>query len=78
MVQVISIFKIGDFADENREKRLARCNILADSMEEVLPKVGDEVEGMNQNLTVAPGSVAITPAGDIAIMGNNREWGEWI
>lgn len=55
-----------------------RCTLLADDTSTPLPTTGGGVAGMQEYTEIAPGSVAVTPAGDIAIMDNSGEWGLWL
>lgn len=55
-----------------------RLKLLADSKEEKLPTKVKEIEGMTGEEEVDKGSICITPAMDVCIMGNNGKWGEWL
>lgn len=55
-----------------------RCTILADNTTDELPVATDNIGDCQDGIGVAPGSVAITPAGSIAIMDNSGEWGTWL
>lgn len=55
-----------------------RCTILADNTTDALPTSGSDVVGVQPTVLIAPGSVAVTPAGNIAVMGNESEWGAWL
>lgn len=63
---------------DNPSGNAIRCTLLADTTSEALPATGEGVINMSDETVINPGSVAITPAGDVAIMANNREWGEWM
>lgn len=77
MFRLISIQQINDGTDQNPSNRPYRCTILSDDTS-APPVDGTNVEGMHPGQTILPGSVCITPALDIAIMGNDGEWGEWV
>ena len=55
-----------------------RLLLLADSKEDVLPTQLSEIPGLSGAGWVTPGSIIITPALDMCIMGNNGKWGAWI
>lgn len=56
----------------------ARCTLLADDTTTPLPTTGEGIIGMSQYTEISPGSVAVTPAGNVAIMDNAGEWGSWL
>lgn len=78
MFRLISIQQTDNDLALNPSERPIRCLILADNTTDALPTNGTNVEEMYPEQSFLPGSVAITPALDIAIMGNNGEWGEWV
>lgn len=79
MIRLLSVQdRFYTVTDENPSGDMARCTLLADGTDEPLPLTGEGVADMTDSTSIAPGSVAITPAGDVAIMANNREWGEWM
>lgn len=66
----------GDSVDYPSGKGV-RCVILADDTAETLPTTGENVDGLKTEQDILPGSVAITTGFNVAIMGNDGEWGEW-
>lgn len=54
-----------------------RCLIMADNTTDPLPENGGSVSGMQETQTFLPGTVALTPAFNVAMVGNNGEWGAW-
>lgn len=77
MFRLISIQQINNGTDQDPSNRPYRCTILSDDTS-APPVDGTNVEGMHPGQTILPGSVCITPALDIAIMGNDGKWGEWV
>lgn len=63
---------------QTRPQKKLRLKLLADSKEEKLPTKVKEIEGMSGEEEVDKGSICITPAMDVCIMGNNGKWGEWL
>lgn len=78
MFRLISIHQINNGPDNNPSNRPYRCTILADDASASPPVDGGEIDGMLPGQKILPGSVCITPALDIAIMGNDGKWGEWV
>lgn len=77
MFTLLSIQQIADATPQNADGRAIRCLILADNTADPLPSTGQNVEHMGDEQTFLPGSIAITPSFDVAIVGNNGEWGDW-
>lgn len=77
MFTLLSIQQTEDATPQNVNGRAIRCMILADNTTDALPDTGAGVEHMGDDQTFMPGSIAITPAFDVAMVGNNGEWGEW-
>lgn len=77
MFTLLSIQQTEDATPQNVNGRAIRCMILADNTTDALPDTGANVEHMGDDQTFMPGSIAITPAFDVAMVGNNGEWGEW-
>lgn len=77
MFRLISIQQINDGTDQDPSNRPYRCTILSDDTS-APPVDGANVEGMHPGQIILPGSICVTPALDIAIMGNDGEWGEWV
>lgn len=78
MFRLISIQQTDDDLKLNPSERPIRCLILADNTTDPLPEDGTNVDGMYPGQKFMPGSVAITTALDIAVIGNNGEWGDWV
>ena len=55
-----------------------RLKLLADSKDDVLPTLVKDVPGITGDEAIDAGSICITPAMDVCIMGNNGKWGEWL
>lgn len=55
-----------------------RVWIQADNTTDPLPTTGSQVDGMDENVLIECGSIAQTANADVAIMGNDKKWGEWI
>ena len=77
MFTLLSIQQIADATPQNADGRAIRCLILADNTTDTLPTTGQNVEHMGDGQTFMPGSIAITPDFDVAIVKNNGEWGDW-
>ena len=77
MFRLISIQQIVYGNELNPEKHPYRCVILADNTTDALPSDGGGVVGMNSGQKILPGSIAVTPALDVSVMGNDGEWGGW-
>lgn len=78
MFRLLSIQQTIGAYTANPSGKSIRCTILADNTTDPLPTSGEEITGGQYGVLVAPGSVAVTPAGSIAIMGNESEWGAWL
>lgn len=77
MFRLISVQQIEDATPQNVAGRAIRCIILADNTTDALPENGANVENMVPDQHFLPGSIAITPDFDVAIVKNNGEWGDW-
>ena len=77
MFTLLSIQQTADATPQNAGGRAIRCLILADNITDTLPTTGQNVEHMGDDQTFMPGSIAITPDFDVAIVKNNGEWGDW-
>ena len=77
MFTLLSIQQTEDATPENVGGRAIRCLILADDTTSALPTTGKEVRHMGDEQTFMPGSIAITPDFDVAMVANNGEWGDW-
>lgn len=77
MFRVISIQQIVDATVDNVDGEAIRCIMLADNTTDTLPQNGANVENMASDQHFLPGSIAITPDFDVAIVKNNGEWGDW-
>ena len=77
MFTLLSIQQTADATPQNVDGRAIRCLILADNTTDALPTTGQNVEHMGDDKTFMPGSIAITPDFDVAIVKNNGEWGDW-
>lgn len=77
MFTLLSIQQIEDATPRNVDGRAIRCLILADNTADPLPSTGQNVEHMGDDQAFLPGSIAITPAFDVAMVGNDGEWGAW-
>lgn len=77
MFTLLSIQQTADATPQNVDGRAIRCLILADNTTDTLPTTGQNVEHMGDDQTFMPGSIAITPDFDVAIVKNNGEWGDW-
>lgn len=77
MFTLLSVQQMEEATPKNTERRAIRCLILADNTTDTLPNTGENVEHMGDNQTFMPGSIAITPAFDVAMVGNDGKWGEW-
>lgn len=78
MFRLISIQQTEGATVSNVDGRAIRCIILADNTTDTLPATGEDVDGMGDDQEFLPGSVAITPAFNLAMVGNNGEWGAWM
>lgn len=78
MFRLIEVLRIYGASVENPEGVSQRVWIQADNTTDTLPTVGSQVEGMDNNALIEYGSIAQTPQADVCLMGNNREWGDWI
>lgn len=77
MFTLLSIQQTADATPQNAGGRAIRCLILADNTTDTLPTTGQNVEHMGDDQTFMPGSIAITPAFDVAMFGNDGKWGAW-
>lgn len=77
MFRLISVQQVEDATPENVAGRAIRCIILADNTSDPLPTNGESVTHMGDDQVFLPGSIAITTSFDMAMVGNNGEWGEW-
>ena len=77
MFTLLSIQQIADATPRNADGRAIRCLILADNTTDTLPTTGQDVEHMGDDQTFMPGSIAITPKFDVAMVGNDGKWGAW-
>lgn len=77
MFTLLSIQQTADATPRNVEGRAIRCLILADNTTDPLPSTGQNVEHMGDDQTFLPGSIAITPAFEVAMVGNDGKWGAW-
>ena len=77
MFRLISVQQIEDATPQNVAGRAIRCIILADNTSDPLPTSGESVTHMGDDQAFLPGSIAITPDFDAAIVKNNGEWGDW-
>lgn len=77
MFTLLSIQQVADATPQNVNGRAIRCIILADNTTDPLPATGASVEHMGNSQTFLPGSIAITPVFDVAMVGNNGKWGAW-
>ena len=77
MFRLISVQQVEDATPQNVAGRAIRCIILADNTSEPLPTNGEGVTHMGDDQAFLPGSIAITPAFDMAMVGNDGEWGAW-
>lgn len=77
MFTLQSIQQTEEATPQNVNGRAIRCMILADNTTDALPDTGASVEHMGDDQTFMPGSIAITPAFDVAMVGNDGKWGEW-
>ena len=77
MYTLLSIQQTVDATPQNVGGRAIRCLILADSTTDALPENGQNVNGMGDDQTFLPGSIAITPSFDVAMVGNDGKWGAW-
>ena len=77
MFRLISIQQTADASPANVGGRAIRCIILADNTTDALPSSGSEVVGMRNDQAFLPGTIAITTAFDLAMVGNDGEWGDW-
>lgn len=77
MFRLISIQQTADASPANVGGRAIRCIILADNVTDALPSSGSEVVGMQNDQAFLPGTIAITTGFDLAMVGNDGEWGEW-
>lgn len=77
MFRVISIQQIVNATVDNFDGEAIRCIMLADNTTDALPQNGADVENMAPDQRFLPGSIAITPDFDVAIVKNNGEWGDW-
>lgn len=77
MFRVISIQQIANATVDNVDGEAIRCIILADNTSDPLPTNGEGVTHMGDDQAFLPGSIAITPDFDVAIVKNNGEWGDW-
>ena len=77
MFTLLSIQQIADATPQNADGRAIRCLILADNTTDTLPATGQNVEHMGDDQTFMPGSIAITPALDVAMVGNDGQRGAW-
>lgn len=78
MIRLISIQQSINKTAEKPIGEMIRCTLLADNTTDELPKETDQIEDAIDGQKIAPGSCAITTQGDLSIMGNSGEWGEWI
>ena len=78
MFRLISIQQTDDDLKLNPSERPIRCLILADNTTDPLPTDGTSVDGMYTGQKFMSGSVAITTALDIAVVGNNGQCGDWV
>ena len=72
------LLNISKATSRNSMNQLIRCTILADGTTDPLPLTGEDIEGLMDDTEISYGSVAITPNGDIASMGNDGQWGNWL
>lgn len=77
MFTLLSIQQTHGQDPENIEGVAIRGIILADNTTDPLPTNGANVEHMDEEQTFLPGSIALTTAFDVAMVGNNGKWGEW-
>ena len=77
MFTLLSIQQTADATPRNVDGRAIRCLILADNTADPLPSTGQNVEHMGDDQAFLPGSIAITTAFDVAMVGNDGEWGTW-
>lgn len=78
MFKLVDVYEVDNFIARNPSDRPIRCRIQADNTTDPLPKDGTDVEGMEIGQKILPGSYVYTPNFDIAIMGNDGEWGDWL
>ena len=77
MFKLLSIQQIQDATPQNVDGRAIRCIILADNTSDTLPENGQNVDGMGDDQTFMPGSIAVTPSFNLAMVNNSGEWGDW-
>lgn len=78
MFKLMQIYATIDASVDAPSGEGVRCLIMADNTDEALPTDGGKVDGLKPGQFIDTGSIAVTPFLNIAICGNNREWGEWI
>lgn len=77
MFRVLNILQTKGNSVDYPSGKGVRCVILADNTTGALPTTGENVDGLKKEQNILPGSVAITTGFNVAIMGNDGEWGEW-
>lgn len=78
MFKLLEIMRVYGSDPLHPEGTSQRVWIQADNTTDPLPTTGSQVEGMDENVLIEYGSIAQTPQADVCLMGNNREWGDWI
>ena len=71
MIKVLEIVQL-------KPQKNIRLKLLADSKDDVLPTLVKDVPWITGDEIIDAGSICITPAMDVCIMGNNGKWGEWL
>lgn len=77
MFQLLSIQQTKNATTKNVDGEAIRCVILADNTSDTLPENGQNVDGMGDDQIFMPGSIAVTPSFNLAMVDNNGEWGDW-
>lgn len=77
MFTLLSIQQTAGGTTENPTGTAVRCIILADNTTDPLPESGADISGLSLYQSFLPGTVALTPVFNIAMVGNNGEWGAW-
>lgn len=77
MFQLLSIQQTKNATTKNVDGEAIRCVILADNTSDTLPENGQNVDGMGDDQIFMPGSIAITPSFNLAMVNNSGEWGDW-
>lgn len=77
MFQLLSIQQTKNATTKNVDGEAIRCVILADNTSDTLPETGKDVKDMGDDQTFLPGSIAVTPSFNLAMVDNNGKWGDW-